>query len=141
VLLTGDIEQAAEREMIKRLATKLKSDVLVVPHHGSKTSSSTEFVATVSPDIALFPVGYRNRYGFPKAQIVQRYRDRHVQLFDTARHGAIELSLGRAGELTKIRTYRQIAARYWHDQSRTVEGGAASSAAPKASGRSVTLIQ
>jgi competence protein ComEC len=141
VLLTGDIEQAAEREMVERLAADLKSDVLVVPHHGSKTSSSLEFVATVSPEFALFPVGYRNRYGFPKAQIVQRYRNRRVQLFDTASHGAIELQLGGANGLTKIRAYRQSTARYWHDPPPAVEANTALSAVPKASDRSVTLLQ
>jgi competence protein ComEC len=141
VLLTGDIEQAAEREMIKRLAAELKSDVLVVPHHGSKTSSSPEFVATVSPEFALFPVGYRNRYGFPKAQVVQRYRDRRVQLFDTAQHGAIEMQLGGTNKLTKVRAYRQIAARYWHALSPGAVGDTAPSTAPKASDRSVTLLQ
>ena len=121
VLLSGDIEQAAEREMMARLAEKLQSTVLVVPHHGSKTSSSAAFIAAVSPDIALFPVGYRNRYGFPKPQIVQRYRDQNVRLFDSANHGAIEFRLGGKGDgkggWKPIETYRQSATRYWHDQT------------------------
>ncbi|MDT8384167.1 MAG: DNA internalization-related competence protein ComEC/Rec2 [Gammaproteobacteria bacterium] len=116
VLLSGDIEQAAEQEMLQRLAAQLPADVLVVPHHGSKTSSSTAFVEGVAPAIALFPVGYRNRYGFPKPLIVQRYRDRHIRLFDTASHGAITVRLGGPLGLKQIHTYRQQAARYWHDQ-------------------------
>lgn len=116
VLLTGDIERAAEQEITQRLAEKLKSDVLVVPHHGSKTSSSVAFVASVAPDIALFPVGYRNRYGFPKNDVVQRYRDRNIRLFDTANHGAIEILLGGETGLNRIASFRQQAARYWHQR-------------------------
>lgn len=141
VLLTGDIEQAAEREMMARLAGRLRANVLVVPHHGSKTSSSIAFLESVSPEIALFPVGYRNRYGFPKAQIVQRYRDQHVRLFDTASHGAIELHLDGLAGLKDIHTYRQYAARYWHAQPVDTGRIPAASAALSASDRSVTLLQ
>jgi len=114
VLLTGDIERAAEDELVRTFGNKLASDVLVAPHHGSRTSSTPAFLAAVSPTVALFPVGYRNRYGFPKAQIVQRYRDQQVRLFDTARHGAIELQLGSKTGLDTVITHRQQAARYWH---------------------------
>jgi len=116
----------------------LAADVLVVPHHGSLTSSSPVFLAAVSPTMALLPVGYRNRYGFPKPQIVQRYRDQHVQLFDTAHNGAIEILLGQARGALPVVTYRQQARRYWHDSENmqiethratngTVTKGAASS--------------
>ena len=149
VLLTGDIEQAAEREMMGRLAEKLRSTVLVVPHHGSKTSSSAAFIAAVSPDIALFPVGYRNRYGFPKPQIVQRYRDRNIRLFDSANHGAIEFFLGvkksrqseKQRELKLIQTYRQSAMRYWHDQIEIDRQDTGPAAVLNASDRSVTLLK
>ncbi|MCF6259452.1 MAG: DNA internalization-related competence protein ComEC/Rec2 [Gammaproteobacteria bacterium] len=114
VLLTGDIERAAEDELVRVFGNKLASDVLVAPHHGSRTSSTPAFLAAVSPTVALFPVGYRNRYGFPKAHIVQRYRDQQVRLFDTARHGAIELQLGSKDGLDAVNTHRQQAARYWH---------------------------
>jgi competence protein ComEC len=116
VLLSGDIEEVAERGLVARLGERLRSDVLVVPHHGSMTSSSVGFLETVSPRIALFPVGYRNRYGFPKAEVVQRYRDRKIQVFDTASHGALEIRLGEKGDLPAVGRYRQTAARYWHDQ-------------------------
>lgn len=139
VLLTGDIEQAAEREMVGRLAGQLRSDVLVVPHHGSKTSSSAAFIATVSPDIALFPVGYRNRYGFPKPQIVQRYRDHNIRLFDTARHGAIEFRLGDG--VKEIQAYRQLAVRYWHDQPELDAQDTGATTVRNASGRTVTLLK
>jgi len=114
VLLTGDIERAAENELVQTFGNSLASDVLVAPHHGSRTSSTPAFLAAVSPTMALFPVGYRNRYGFPGAQIVQRYVDRQVRLFDTAQHGAIELQLGSEAGLDTVMTHRQRAARYWH---------------------------
>lgn len=141
VLLSGDIEEVTERGLVARLGERLRSDVLVVPHHGSKTSSSVAFVEAVSPRIALFPVGYRNRYGFPKAEVVQRYRDRHVQVFDTASHGALEIRLGEAGDLPQVRRYRQTAARYWHDQPLTDSANKAATVVPRASDRSVTLLQ
>lgn len=113
VLLSGDIEEAAERALVRRGAA-LAADVLVVPHHGSRTSSSEAFLTAVAPQLALFPVGYRNRYGFPKPEVVARYRRRGVRLLDTARHGAIEIHLGGGGGIGRVETYRQRATRYWH---------------------------
>lgn len=113
VLLTGDIEKAAEGTLVRRFGQGLRSDVLVVPHHGSRTSSSPAFLDAVVPKLALFPVGYRNRYGFPRPRIVQRYAQRQVRLLDTAQYGAIELQLGGADGLDLVQTYRQRTAHYW----------------------------
>jgi competence protein ComEC len=115
VLLTGDIERGAERNLLRRVAEKLPSNILVVPHHGSKTSSTAAFINAVSPRIVLFPVGYRNRYGFPKAAVVKRYEAKKAQLFDSASHGAIEMQLGGESDAEfTIQTWRQKSARYWH---------------------------
>jgi competence protein ComEC len=117
VLLTGDIERHAEQDLLNRVAEKLPSNILVVPHHGSKTSSTAAFIDAVSPQIALFPVGYRNRYSFPKAAVVQRYEARNAQLFDSASHGAIEIRLGGATDMNHtVQTWRQKSARYWYSQ-------------------------
>ena len=117
VLLTGDIERGAERDLLNRVPEKLASDILVVPHHGSKTSSTAAFIDAVSPQVALFPVGYRNRYGFPKAPVVGRYGAINAQMFDSASHGAIEMRLGSANDTEfTIQTWRQKNARYWHYQ-------------------------
>jgi competence protein ComEC len=117
VLLTGDIERGTERELINRLGENLASDILVVPHHGSKTSSTAAFIDAVSPKVALFPVGYRNRYGFPKVPVVRRYKTKLAQLFDSASHGAIEIRLGGVNDTEfSIQTWRQKNARYWHYQ-------------------------
>jgi competence protein ComEC len=117
VLLTGDIERGAEDYLIDHWHGKLASSVLVVPHHGSKTSSTPAFINAVSPRIALLPVGYRNRYGFPKAAVVKRYKDRNVRLFDSASHGAIEIWLGAADKSSlAVHTWRQTVWRYWNYQ-------------------------
>ena len=96
----------------------LHADILVVPHHGSLTSSSEDFVRTVAPRYALFPVGYRNRYGFPKPAIVERYLQHNVARLDTARNGAITFVLGGTDVDTDgvhlQSTWRQAARRYWN---------------------------
>jgi competence protein ComEC len=120
LLLSADIEKRAERHLVRNVPGKLAADVLVAPHHGSKTSSTPGFLDAVSPQIVLFPVGYRNRYGFPKQEVVARYREHEVTLFDTASHGAIEILLGTASGLASsgsvVKTYRQSGRRYWHNQ-------------------------
>jgi competence protein ComEC len=117
VLLTGDIERGAEWDLLYRVAANLPSNILVVPHHGSKTSSTAAFIKAVSPQIVLFPVGYRNRYGFPRESVVKRYEAKKAQLFDSASHGAIEMRLGGANAVEHtVETWRQKSARYWHSQ-------------------------
>ncbi|HRE32926.1 MAG TPA: DNA internalization-related competence protein ComEC/Rec2, partial [Candidatus Berkiella sp.] len=74
VLLTGDIEKAAEQALLATVPELIPSSIVVVPHHGSLTSSSFEFVKQVAAQYALFPVGFNNRYGFPKTEILERYR-------------------------------------------------------------------
>jgi competence protein ComEC len=112
LLLSADIERPAERRLLRRDGPALRADILVAPHHGSKTSSSAAFIAAVDPDFVLFPVGYRNRYGFPRPAVVARYRQPGRRLLDTARSGAIAFVLG-AGAL-QATEYRQQARRYWH---------------------------
>lgn len=89
LLLPGDIEQEAEQQLVNVYGSELQANILVVPHHGSRTSSTTAFIDAASPDYALFPVGYRNRYGFPKDDIVQRYRGREIITLQTDWHGAV----------------------------------------------------
>jgi len=113
MLLTGDIEVEAERELLAGPAM-LRAEVLVAPHHGSKTSSSEAFIAAVQPQWVLYPVGYRNRYGFPRPEVVQRYRRLAVHSLESFRSGAITVTLGH-GPIAP-RTYRQQAQRYWHSR-------------------------
>jgi len=114
VLLTGDIEKAAEWRLLKEDPALLRANVLVAPHHGSNTSSTTPFIHAVNPAYVLFPVGYRNRFGFPRAPVIQRYQQAGVALLDTASAGAISFSLGQGTLQPSL--YRHTARRYWHDR-------------------------
>ena len=91
LLLTGDIQKQTEKALLKLSPTKLKADVLAVPHHGSKTSSTQEFIQQVSPKIGLISAGYRSRFGHPKPEVVKRYRNLNVELLDTVKFGATTL--------------------------------------------------
>ncbi|MCB1877834.1 MAG: DNA internalization-related competence protein ComEC/Rec2 [Chromatiales bacterium] len=90
LLLPGDIEARAERSLLAA-GPLPKVDVLVVPHHGSRSSSTAPFIDAVSPQIALFATGYRNRFGFPKPDVVRRYRDAGAAIYTTHEQGAVEL--------------------------------------------------
>jgi competence protein ComEC len=113
ILLTGDIERKAEAGLLRKQAEALPAAVLVVPHHGSNTSSSREFVAQVEPEIALFPAGYLNRYRFPKQTVVDRYESSGTQWFQTGLTGAITVRLGGALQGPEISLYREQTPRYW----------------------------
>lgn len=113
ILLSADIEKGAERRLLDAVPESLPARILVAPHHGSKTSSTQDFVDAVHPEYVLFPVGYRNRYGHPKADVVARYQVLNAQLFDSARHGAITFKLSEK-QLTAPDTYRQTGRKYWH---------------------------
>lgn len=110
-LLGADIEAATEAELVDRQREKLRAEVLLAPHHGSRTSSTPGFVQAVSPRYVLFATGYRNRYQFPHPAVVSRYQDDGAELFDSARDGAITVKLG--GEHIMLQTEREQARRYW----------------------------
>jgi competence protein ComEC len=113
VLLPGDIEREAERQLLGG-SSSLKAEVLVAPHHGSKTSSSEPFIRAVQSEWVLYPVGYRNRYDFPRPVIAERYRRMSVHPLESYRSGAITLTLGNGPIVPS--TYRQRAQRYWHSR-------------------------
>ena len=112
VLLAGDIELAQETKLATN-ALQLKSTVLLVPHHGSKTSSSAKFLDAVQPQFAIVQAGYRNRFGHPAASVMERYSERHFKVIDTARCGAMTWSSATSNE---TRCQRETAKRYWHHQ-------------------------
>lgn len=114
VLLTGDISQQAEQQLLHTAPEKLAADILIVPHHGSRYSSSWEFVQAVHPRYALFSTGYYNRFGFPKAEIVQRYQSLQAIALDTATAGAIHFQL-HDKTLRPPTLYRLQNQRYWHN--------------------------
>ncbi|HLE92986.1 MAG TPA: hypothetical protein VI543_00190, partial [Sulfuricaulis sp.] len=112
VLLPADIEARAERQLIARWGARLRSDVLVAPHHGSKTSSTPEFIDAVAPRFVLFPVGYRNRHRHPNVTVVRRYMERGVHWRDSPSSGALEFSLDADG--VNYSAYRERHRRYWY---------------------------
>lgn len=93
LLLSGDIEKQAEAKLLKYDRVKLQSDILVVPHHGSLTSSTPAFVEAVSPQYALMAVGANNQYGLPKAAVVDRYQSVGSAVLLTHQTGAIWFKL------------------------------------------------
>ncbi len=127
-LLTGDIEQAQEAILVQRVlpqnvdrpggpsglaaagVTSLQADLLVVPHHGSRTSSSDVFLDAVQPRIAVVQAGYRNRFGHPAGPVLVRYADRQVQVIDTPHCGALTWQSWQA-ELQQCQ--RQVNRHYW----------------------------
>ena len=92
VLLTGDIERRAEAELL-HAPGELRAAVLKVPHHGSRTSSTPGFVATVAPQIAVVSVGADNRYGLPSRDVLARYRTAGICILRTDECGAITVEL------------------------------------------------
>ena len=90
VLVTGDIESMAEFRLRKAIPD-LVSDVMVVPHHGSRTSSSEAFIRAVAPRYALVSTGFRNRFGFPRPDITERYENLGVPVLNTAEEGGIRI--------------------------------------------------
>jgi len=111
ILLTADIEKKSEARLINEHADKLFTTLLVVPHHGSKTSSTLEFITATLPDYAVFTVGYRNRFGHPKQEIVQRYADSGAELFRSDQDGAILVNM--SAQDLHIERYRETHRRYW----------------------------
>jgi len=114
-LLVGDIEQAQESRLVAQQAEaggrSLKSDVLLVPHHGSKTSSSPAFLDAVEPRFALAQAGYRNRFNHPVPTVMSRYDERRIQVLASPACGAV---FWRSDKPEDVSCQRENAPRYWH---------------------------
>jgi competence protein ComEC len=115
-LLTGDVEARGEGEMLSRDAAALRADILLVPHHGSKTSSTPAFIDAVSPAIALFSVGYRNRFRHPNEGVVARYAQRGIVLRRTDAEGALHVRLPAESGGTITVQGQGSACRYWTER-------------------------
>lgn len=111
LLLAADIEAAQEASLVAGAPGKLRANVLLAPHHGSGTSSTPAFLAAVGPELALFQVGYRNRYRHPKAQVYERYRQMGIRRLRTDETGALTLHFG---DTVQVGEYRREHARYWY---------------------------
>lgn len=119
VLLTGDIEKSAEAELLQTHRDEasgniLTSDVLIAPHHGSKTSSTDDFVRTVAAKQVIFTVGYLNQFKHPKLLIESRYIDSGAVNYRSDYHGALQISF-KKNQPPTIKSWRQLQPKYWHD--------------------------
>jgi competence protein ComEC len=108
-LLAGDIEAPQELALVAGGLAPV--DLLLVPHHGSKTSSSLEFLQALRPQLALVQAGYRNRFGHPAPAVVARYADLHIRLIDSVHCGA---ATWRSPAPDRVVCERERARRYWH---------------------------
>ncbi|HEY0783555.1 MAG TPA: hypothetical protein VGE98_13940, partial [Thermoanaerobaculia bacterium] len=99
VLLTGDAEREAERRLVDCCAGELRTEVLKLAHHGSRTSSSDDFLAAAAPHLAIVSVGAGNLYHHPSPAVVDRLAERHTPLLRTDRDGLIVLAFDRARRL------------------------------------------
>jgi competence protein ComEC len=109
-LLVGDLEQAQEARLVAS-GVNLKSDLLLVPHHGSKTSSSAAFLDAVQPPLAVVQSGYRNRYGHPAQPVLVRYTERTIRVIDSPHCGAFTWQ---STQPQDGQCHRIDALRYWH---------------------------
>ncbi len=110
VLLPGDIEKRTESRLF-RASGNLRTDVLLAPHHGSRTSSTPEFVQAVAPAITVFSVGYRNRFGHPHPAISARYRQAGSRTLRTDLSGALLIGMNPAG--IDVQGWREVDRKYW----------------------------
>lgn len=107
ILLTGDIERESEASLTSdpEVAGALRADIAKVPHHGSRTSSSSHFVETVDPTVAVMSVGRRSRFGHPHPEVVDRWRNAGATVLTTGERGTVTITTDGAG--LEIRTFVQ----------------------------------
>jgi competence protein ComEC len=113
-LVAGDIEATSEVDLVVARRERLRAEVLVVPHHGIRTSSTPSFIEAVAPLHAAFTVGYRNRFGHPRADVVARYERAGATIHRTDRDGALTFALA-PGASDVPASARSSDRRYWHD--------------------------
>ncbi len=113
-LLTGDIEAMAESWLVDTYGDKLKSDVLIAPHHGSQTSSTSLFLNAIQPDAILIPAGYRNQFGHPHEEVLGRYQRLKINWFNSSVDGAIQVTFNNQ---LNIESWRKAEGRYWNYSS------------------------
>lgn len=111
VLLVADIESLSEQRLLQLHRDDLSATLLVAPHHGSKSSSSQAFVDAVHPRHVVFTAGYRNRFGHPREEVVERYRVAGSELLRSDEDGAVSIEMD--AQVFKLERYRKSHARYW----------------------------
>ena len=114
ILLTGDIDQVAERYLADS-GVDLRANVLVAPHHGSKTSSTQAFVEAISPQHVIFSSGFLNRWQHPHGQVMLRYAGNDARIHRTDLHGQISVYV-EEGDI-QVRRFRESGFPYWYANS------------------------
>jgi competence protein ComEC len=115
-LLPGDIDALIESRLVEAGGTALRSTLVVAPHHGSRSSSSREFVAAVSPTAAVVSAAYRSRFGHPAPEVVERWRAAGAAVAGTAEGGALRWRVHADGTLEGPEAWRAARPRYWHER-------------------------
>ncbi|WP_020561179.1 DNA internalization-related competence protein ComEC/Rec2 [Thiofilum flexile] len=113
ILLAADAEKAAEQHLLERFGATLNSEILVLGHHGSKSSTSAEFLTAVQPQIALISSGYRNRYQHPHPSVLMRLKERGIPYFNTASGGELHLSLPNRESRVRVIQEREEQKAWW----------------------------
>jgi len=114
LLLTGDIAAGTETSVAAALGAGPRP-VLQVPHHGSKSSSSADFIAAIRPEFAVVSAGWRNRFGHPRPEVLQRYAVAGVPVFNTAVDGAVQIEFPAAAPSYVTARWRLLQRRYWRE--------------------------
>ena len=116
LLLPGDIESKAERDMLTYYASQLKADILLVPHHGSNTSSSISWLQEVRPQLAIVSAGYRNRFGHPTDKVLKNYEKFSTRVLNTAKSGMIQIKtpVTLSAQVIQASRYRKVSIHYWN---------------------------
>ena len=117
LLLAGDIEKNVEQRLVREVPEALPADILVAPHHGSNTSSTVPFIEAVAPRIVIFAAGYRNRYHFPTAKVVRRYRALGAAMFTSGHSGALRIRVDPRQGISRVESYREDRRKYWHHRA------------------------
>ncbi|MGQ0620507.1 MAG: DNA internalization-related competence protein ComEC/Rec2 [Panacagrimonas sp.] len=112
-LLTGDIERHAEARLLAAHADRLRADVLIAPHHGSRTSSTEDFVRAVSPELVVFGAAWRSHFRHPRPEVVARYEAGGARSLVTGVEGAVRIWRDADGHL-RSESWRRQAARFWN---------------------------
>ena len=108
IMYTGDIEEEAEKAILEQYSNntnKLQANILKIAHHGSKTSTTENFLKTVSPKIALIGVGKNNTFGHPNKQVIERLKENGVKVYRTDTDGEISIVVNRNGEIVNIQKF------------------------------------
>jgi competence protein ComEC len=114
LLLTGDIEKEAEQLLLATQADKLRSEVLLIPHHGSLTSSTPHFIDAVNPRIALNTSGYHNKFKHPANTVVLRYQQKNIPIFDTVNKGELSILFPAKKTPLTVQSYREDTLKFWY---------------------------